>query len=410
MIHICYGLYDRDGHYSKFVGTSVVSIFENTSERVTVHILHDNTLTLDNRDKFVYLAGKYDQNIKFYNVETLAVNQIENFKINFSNVLQSQFSIATLYRLLIPDIISNSITSIIYLDADIIVNLDIKELWRVELSDRPMAVVPEKLIHKALSFQPQKYLIDVGLVKAEDYFNAGVLLINLDYLRAHADLINEGYKFVCEHPQCESFDQDILNYCFAVDSVKIDLKFDKFVIVERLSNDSPYISRAIYHYTSDTIKLNPDDCFNRLYFSYFVKTPWFDIDTIWNFFNTFESFGREQQSALLNMTKLLGKRQRIFFAGRTHFELIKNIFEITKDEPLIDAATDNALDQLLLSINGGEASRNKIAFIFINNYSELKNFLLEQNFVEGVDFLNALECCSLSLGIPPETHQIVRAI
>ena len=31
MIHICYGLHDRDGKYSKFVGMSMVSVFENTS-------------------------------------------------------------------------------------------------------------------------------------------------------------------------------------------------------------------------------------------------------------------------------------------------------------------------------------------------------------------------------------------
>ena len=58
MIHVCYGLYDKNGHYSKFTGTSILSMFENTNEDVTVHILHDNTLTQENRDKFIYIAGK----------------------------------------------------------------------------------------------------------------------------------------------------------------------------------------------------------------------------------------------------------------------------------------------------------------------------------------------------------------
>ena len=31
MIQVCYGLYDKDGRYSKFTGTSMLSIFENTS-------------------------------------------------------------------------------------------------------------------------------------------------------------------------------------------------------------------------------------------------------------------------------------------------------------------------------------------------------------------------------------------
>ena len=29
MIHVCYGLYDKDGRYSKFTGTSMLSMLEN---------------------------------------------------------------------------------------------------------------------------------------------------------------------------------------------------------------------------------------------------------------------------------------------------------------------------------------------------------------------------------------------
>ena len=412
MIHICYGLYDRDGHYSKFVGTSMASIFENTAEQITVHILHDNTLTVDNRDKFIYLAGQYSQQVKFYNVDVLAKNIVENFKVNLSSVLQSQFSIATLYRLLIPSIIDSSMERIIYLDADIIVNLNIKELWCVDVSNRSMAVVPEQVIHAALNTQPPKYLIDNGIVKEEDYFNAGVLLINLDYWRHHADIINEGYNFVCAHPECDAFDQDMLNYCFAADSVKLDLKFDTFVIVERLTNESPVVKRAVYHYTSDTIELNPDDCFNRLYFDHFAKTPWFNVDTVWNIMQAFEAVERAQQAALLNLANAIGKRQRIFLASQNNFELLKNLFEITNDEIMIDAEDDNAIEQLssLMTNRGEGKTTTKILFAFINNYLGLKNFLVEQNFVEGVDFINALDCCSLRLGLPPETHFIVRAM
>ena len=29
MIHICFSLYDKSGSYSKFIGTTMLSIFEN---------------------------------------------------------------------------------------------------------------------------------------------------------------------------------------------------------------------------------------------------------------------------------------------------------------------------------------------------------------------------------------------
>ena len=47
MIHICFSLHDETGRYSKFTGTAICSIFENTflpPNSITVHILHDNTL------------------------------------------------------------------------------------------------------------------------------------------------------------------------------------------------------------------------------------------------------------------------------------------------------------------------------------------------------------------------------
>ena len=81
MIHVCFALNDATGRYSKFTGTSMLSLFGNIiplsqSSSVTVHILHDNTLTNDNREKFIYLAGQYNQFVKFYNLEELCAEKV----------------------------------------------------------------------------------------------------------------------------------------------------------------------------------------------------------------------------------------------------------------------------------------------------------------------------------------------
>ena len=178
MIHVGYGLYDRDGHYSKFCGTSIVSIFENTSEQVTVHILHDNTLTAENRDKFVYLVGQYRQRIKFYNVETLAADRIDYIKRNSPELVGSLFSIGTLYRFLLPELIPVDVDKIIYLDCgDTALNLDIKELWKVDVSNYPLAAVPELFIFYEKQPRIPTYIGD--FLSDNDYFNAGVIIFNL---------------------------------------------------------------------------------------------------------------------------------------------------------------------------------------------------------------------------------------
>lgn len=101
MIHVCFGLHDSDGRYSKFIGAAIASIFANTFSPVTIHILHDDTLTADNRDKFSYLAGRYGQHVNFYNVEELCPNEVTFLRERLADKIKSRFSIGAFYRLLI---------------------------------------------------------------------------------------------------------------------------------------------------------------------------------------------------------------------------------------------------------------------------------------------------------------------
>ena len=115
MIHVCFGLSDKDGRYSKFTGTAILSMFENTNEKVTAHILHDDTLTDDNREKFLSIAKRYNQLIKFYNVEKICAEEF-NFinKLFESEHMREGFSLGKFYRLLTPQILSVNIEKIIY--------------------------------------------------------------------------------------------------------------------------------------------------------------------------------------------------------------------------------------------------------------------------------------------------------
>ena len=120
MIHVCFALYDKTGRYSKFTGTAMTSIFKNTASEVTVHILHDDTLPADNRDKFIYIAGRYGQRVKFYNVEVLCADRIAEIKRLFPAANQTRYSIAMFYRFLILKVFPPEVEKVIYLDSDII--------------------------------------------------------------------------------------------------------------------------------------------------------------------------------------------------------------------------------------------------------------------------------------------------
>ena len=175
MIHVCYALFDPNGTYSKFVGTSIFSLFYNTQEKITIHILHDDTLTEENRKKFLKLAETYNQNIKFYLIIPDSVSS--EFMKSFTQ------SPAALYRLKIAELLPDAVSRAIYLDADIIVNMDIKNLWEENIYDYALGAVLDTGVSRLPVAYKMFPVITQGFVKRENYFNAGVLLMNLNKFR-----------------------------------------------------------------------------------------------------------------------------------------------------------------------------------------------------------------------------------
>ncbi|MBR1728008.1 MAG: hypothetical protein IJ728_00555 [Selenomonadaceae bacterium] len=394
MIHVCYGLYDRDGRYSKFCGTSITSIFENTTQAVTIHLLHDNTLTADNRDKFNYLAGHYGQKIKFYNVDVLVAEEIEAFKKIVPQVLEHRVTIGGSYRLFIPKIISEEVDKIIYFDNDVLINLDIINLWKIEIENYPIAAVSEIEMQPLFKFTHNisNYLIRSKFVKMEDYFNSGVLLLNLNYLRNNYDILINGCKFRGTHPECGYLDQDILNYCFANNYLKLSTKFNSFN-AEVSDQEAPKVKKVIYHFANNTVNFDLKNIFFNLYFKYFAKTPWFNFETLANLSSIFYKFYENRQTQLIHMINLLGRKRRAFFAEKNHFDILKNIFAITEDEEFINSNVPltEGMNNL---INAMKVSRDKkVFFIVINDpgmYGIIRHILIQNNLIENVDFINAM--------------------
>ena len=409
MIHICYGIHDRDGRYSKFIGTSIVSIFENTQSQVTVHILHDNTFNSDNRDRFNYIAGRYGQQVKFYDVELLAADDIIEIKRLLPVALQSRYTIGAFYRLIMQNIIK-SIDKIIYLDGDTIVNLDISELWNFNLQNCPIAAVNESNMDFNFSNSKlTKYMINCGKVKEEDYFNSGVLLIDLEHIRNDDQLLKSGYKFIIEHPECSTFDQDILNYCFSDNYIKLPPRFNMFTLTQRVMHKPCTVKKMIYHYAGGTLGLEIDDVFNQLFFKYFTKTPWFNFDIISRLSEIIRKSHNDRQNLLLKMTNSLIRKRRVFVAYRSNFEVLKRIFEIQPGEEMIDSNTFSVtLDSFIKTIT--KSHNDKIYFILINNYEYIRDILIKNDLIEGKDFIDVTMLLSEQQGIPFNSHFIIQAM
>lgn len=377
MIHVCFGLHDTDGRYSKFIGAAIASIFVNTFFPVTIHILHDDTLTADNRDKFSYLAGRYGQQIMFHNVDKICADEITFLRERLADKIKSRFGIGTFYRLFIKRIFGTG--KMIYLDADITVNLDIAELWQQDLKNFPIAAVPE-LDATFNQMVKKKFLINAGLVRKEDYFNSGVMVFNLD--KFDEKFFRDGVNFLLNNLACESLDQDILNAAFAANYLKLEQKFDSFVIVERRHNAS--VAQKIYHYAGNCIGLNFGDAYDKLWLENFTRTPWFNLDTLDNLSGEIDNAIDRIIKLTQWMMKIYAERQRAFCIEPDGVSLVKNIFGVRADEQIIELRDGNSLKELLAKMR--EQRGRTMFFIFVPSYEPLARELIRLGFKEFDDF------------------------
>lgn len=203
-----------DDNYVPYCGVMLTSLFENNQgEQINVYILIDKPLSARNTNKFEQLAFRYNQQIEFVliNNEQLA---------KFPTKGMDYWSIAMYYRIFATELLPKTVSKLIYLDCDIIVNGSIKEVFNIDLQDKAIGCVSDIYIY---TDESQKRL---GYASRDGYFNSGVLLINLDYWREYSvcqkclTYLNQNYNRLFAN------DQDVLNAVLHDKKIDLPLKYN----------------------------------------------------------------------------------------------------------------------------------------------------------------------------------------
>ncbi len=111
----------------------------------------------------------------------------------------------TYARLLLP-IMFPGISKLLYLDADILVLRDLGPLWTTELKGAVVGAVVDGMDAEMKAGQPGLE----GVARVQHYFNAGVLLIDLDRWRRER-VSERALDYLMRHPDTPFSDQDALN-------------------------------------------------------------------------------------------------------------------------------------------------------------------------------------------------------
>ncbi len=159
---------------------------------------------------------------EFHNFE-ISLRRVDADYFSEAQIYNKHLSKATYFRLLISDLVPEY-NKCIYLDCDLIVYGDLKELYETELGNNYLAGVRDCHIMEDTPREVQHQNL-LGLPSRDKYVNAGVLVINLEKIR-NDSLVPCFLKQLKRENWYE--DQDVLNLCCYPEIKCLPLKYNLF--------------------------------------------------------------------------------------------------------------------------------------------------------------------------------------
>ncbi len=199
-------VYAADDKYTDILSVSIQSLLDHTDTdcKYDIVVLSDG-ISFNHRRILLSMIENMDHvSIRFLEVGYL----LDQYAFQFTN---TQLSRATFLRLLLPDVMKEY-QRILYLDGDTVITTNIAALFQIDMKDQLVAAVEDPHIAAIRKFREnvQEHLrADIGIDDEERYFNAGVLLINLQALRKTYTVKNM-MKLAVERKWMWE-DQDVLN-------------------------------------------------------------------------------------------------------------------------------------------------------------------------------------------------------
>lgn len=371
-----------DDGYIPFLAVAIKSLIENASK------------------EYEYIIKVLHTNVKENNVRKIKKFETENVNIEFVNLsyyikkvqdklyTRDYYTNTTYFRMFLPELYPQY-DKVLYLDSDIVVLGDISQLYNTEIGTNLVAAAPDDIIQYNKVFQEYAEKV-VGVVKYQNYFNAGILLMNLDQLRK----FNFQDKFLYLLGTVKfsvAQDQDYLNRLCKGRVTLINSQWDVMPVVNRKINKEDI---KIIHYNFAYKPWRFEDVQYKEYFwEYARKTEFLDeIQKIKNSYTEEERFqDREAEKALRELAqkenscvgddRILRKVSNNFNNEKTkeRMQIIEKIEGLEKQGKFdVDAEDDPPTIEL---------TPDNVDYLKTKHYSKLKNRVANRM---GERFLNGI--------------------
>lgn len=187
-----------DKNVIRGLGVTIISVLENMTMPCAIHIAFNGVLPEEEEARLVQIAQKYDVPFCVYWIDDSAIQHLNS---------NSFITITTYYRLLMPYIMKDfNIEKCLYLDTDILCAKDIANWYKQSLNDVIAVVTKDATSQPGLRENETCHKLGMKGLK---YFNAGILLINIDEYVTH-DIGSKAIE-LCSAQKFGEMDQDVLN-------------------------------------------------------------------------------------------------------------------------------------------------------------------------------------------------------
>lgn len=208
--------FSSDDNYARHLGVAMYSlmIHNQNVEKINFFVV-DNHISEENRSRLEEIVRNYkNSKLSFINYDLYA----QKLQLD----MPWPISISAYARLFLAEMLPLEVNRVLYLDCDMVVNHDLSELWNFNLHGHCVGAVQDQVNPKIKE--------SVGLLSTDQYFNSGLLLVDLIRWR-ELKIGNQALSFICRHQgKVIHHDQGVLNGLLYNDWIRLPLKYNVMTI------------------------------------------------------------------------------------------------------------------------------------------------------------------------------------
>ncbi|XOV91911.1 MAG: glycosyltransferase family 8 protein [Bacteroidota bacterium] len=289
---------DRD--YAPHFVTMCCSLFENNRDSFFEIYLIFDELAEGDTIKIEKLFEKYEQSIRLIKVDK---RQFQGFPIS------AHATLANYFRISLPDILPQELDNVLYLDCDLIINGSILEIWDYQNDDVAL---------HAWGYPNSERKIALNL--DGDYFNSGVMLINLKFWRQNK-VGSKVVKYIEENRDLiEFWDQDAFNAVLKNDWQPLGQEYN-YTKGEDFKKEG--IQPHIIHFVGMHKPWNPH-CKHELkwmYYVYYDRTPYAQ-NTKGLLVKKLNNYSKRIQSKFNHFIRVHGEEKKVSIKNKYSREIL----------------------------------------------------------------------------------------